>query len=216
MTTLVVYAHPERNACHNALVLDEVLAWLKSKGIRHSLIDLYRDGFDPSLPSAEYKNRKHARLVKKYQKMISGSEKLVFIHPVWWYSQPAILKGFFDRVFTAGFAFSFRKMPGWMKLSAELFKHFMSLGFLYPVFARMLPVKKRLAGRKALVINSFGGNEAGDILFGRTPENSCDRAVLNFCGVSPVLRVNWYNARKPGMPKEIRKRIREKLERLHQ
>ena len=44
-------------------------------------------------------------LVKKYQKYIKESDEIVFIFPIWWNNVPAMLKGFFDKVFIKEFAF---------------------------------------------------------------------------------------------------------------
>ena len=51
------------------------------------------------------------------QKDIFEADHLVIIHPVWWGSMPAIMKGFFDRIFLPGFFF--KKIPNskrWEKL----------------------------------------------------------------------------------------------------
>ena len=44
------------------------------------------------------------------QQAITWAEHLVFVFPMWWGGLPALLKGFFDRVFLPGFAFKYR--PG--------------------------------------------------------------------------------------------------------
>ncbi len=41
------------------------------------------------------------------QRQIRWADHLVFVYPNWWGTMPALLKAFFDRVFTPGFAFSF-------------------------------------------------------------------------------------------------------------
>ena len=41
---------------------------------------------------------------------ITWAEHLTFVYPIWWGAIPALLKGFFDRVFLPGFAFKYR--PG--------------------------------------------------------------------------------------------------------
>jgi NAD(P)H dehydrogenase (quinone) len=60
---------------------------------------------------------KLARLVKprdvlKQQRKVAQAQALVIIAPVWFVGFPAILKGWIERVFTYGFAFSF-KPEGW-------------------------------------------------------------------------------------------------------
>jgi NAD(P)H dehydrogenase (quinone) len=65
------------------------------------------------------------RDVLKQQKKVAEAEALVIIAPVWFVGFPAILKGWIERVFTYGFAFSF-KPEGWqgeMKGRIPLFKH---------------------------------------------------------------------------------------------
>jgi len=53
------------------------------------------------------------------QQKITWADHLVIIHPVWWGSVPAQLKGFFDRVLLPGFAFKYReKGLLWDKLLA--------------------------------------------------------------------------------------------------
>ena len=217
MRALVVYAHPSADKGHNAHVRDKVEGWLKEKGIEYRLIDLYRDGFDPSLPLSEWEDhRQVSEQVRGYQEAVRGSDRLVFIYPVWWYTYPAILKGFFDRVFTPGFAYNMQKVPLWMSLASSIFRWLLSVRTLYPLYSALLPVKQHLRDKKALVINTFGGDEAGFRLYGHAPQYAADRAVLEFCGIYPVYRVHWYNLRKSvsPMPQEIGKRIEDALGRL--
>jgi NAD(P)H dehydrogenase (quinone) len=73
---------------------------------------------------------KLARLFKpkdvvQQQRKIAEAEALVIIAPVWFVGFPAILKGWIERVFTYGFAFSFTP-EGWqgeMGGRVPLFKH---------------------------------------------------------------------------------------------
>ena len=44
-----------------------------------------------------------------YQQRIAAADEIVFVFPIWWYAEPAILKNFLDRHFTAGFAYQFTK-----------------------------------------------------------------------------------------------------------
>ncbi|MCB9362913.1 NAD(P)H-dependent oxidoreductase [Candidatus Woesearchaeota archaeon] len=111
MNTLVIYAHPGLDG-HNSFMLATIRAELDAKKVDYEVIDLYYDNFNPVLSKEEHFSNKHAELpkdVKKYQKRISEARKLIFVYPVWWSGVPAILKGFFDRVFTAGYAFKYDK-----------------------------------------------------------------------------------------------------------
>lgn len=104
----IVLAHPWHGS-YNKAILDRVIEVIETKGESYRLIDLNKDGFDPVLKEEELKlfSRGEAidPLVKNYQEALQNTEKLIFIFPIWWYSGPAILKGFFDKVFLKGFAY---------------------------------------------------------------------------------------------------------------
>ncbi len=217
MRALIVYAHPSAERSHNAILREKVEAWLKANGVEYSLIDLYKDGFDPRLPEREWENpHEPDPKVREYQAAVKAAERLIFIYPVWWYTYPAALKGFFDRVFTPGFAYNMQKVPAWMSAASNVFRWFLSVRTLYPLYSALLPVKQHLRGKKALVINTFGGDEAGFRIYGHAPQYAADRAVLEFCGIRPVYRVNWYNLRKAvaPLPPALEKRMDEALKRL--
>ena len=152
MRVLLVFAHPDKEKSHNAIVLREVRSFLDSRRIQYSVIDLYAEGFDPVMPHEEWDERHLRPDVKKYQEMVRESERLIFIYPVWWYTYPAVLKGFFDRVFTSNFAYNFMKEPAWMNISKRLFKWFLSVRLFYPLIYFFLPVKQHLRGKKAMFL----------------------------------------------------------------
>jgi putative NADPH-quinone reductase len=111
MKILVVYAHPSPESfCHAAL--ERVLAGLARHDHDVELLDLYATGFDPVLGAAEWRDymddpEKTARgLLADHVGMIERAEGLVFVFPTWFFGQPAILKGWFDRVWLPGVAFS--------------------------------------------------------------------------------------------------------------
>lgn len=59
-------------------------------------------------PNLRYGYRKRTNLepdLLEAQRLIQWSEHIVLVHPVWWGSVPALLKGFLDRTFLPGFAF---------------------------------------------------------------------------------------------------------------
>jgi putative NADPH-quinone reductase len=50
--------------------------------------------------------------VLKAQKLISWSEHMVFVYPTWWAGLPALLRLFFEMVFSPGFAFKYHDRMG--------------------------------------------------------------------------------------------------------
>ncbi len=109
MKTLIIYAHPDTGG-HCKAILDDVVSLLKKRSAEFEVIDLYKAGFDPILHEDEHYtagNKKISPAVKELQAKISDSERLIFIFPIWWSGMPAILKGFFDRVFIPFFAFKY-------------------------------------------------------------------------------------------------------------
>jgi NAD(P)H dehydrogenase (quinone) len=104
---LVVFAHPrEDSLCGRAMkrLVD---------GGRGPVVvaDLYRDDFSPVLRQSElatYGQPPVDPVVTKYQRQLADATTATFVFPVWMYGMPAILKGYFDRVWTPGTTFAFR------------------------------------------------------------------------------------------------------------
>jgi NAD(P)H dehydrogenase (quinone) len=111
MKILIVYAHPKTVGFCSA-ILDRILSELKNANILSEVIDLYSINYDPILKSKEHYtsgNKEVSSQNKDFQQKISDCDRLIIIYPVWWNGPPAILKGFFDRVLTPGFAYRFNK-----------------------------------------------------------------------------------------------------------
>lgn len=111
MKILTVLAHPKRNSFTGAL-LDEFTTSAQAAGHLISTVDLYAEGFDPCYNLADVAVYEGDGVVPDeiaaQQKRIMEAEALAFFFPVWWWSMPAILKGWVDRVFTNGFAFTYQ------------------------------------------------------------------------------------------------------------
>lgn len=107
--TTIIFAHPSHDSFNYAEV-KAIEAKLAADGQPYRLIDLYVDGFNPVLSDAEITQQKHSLTddptVMAYQKALASSTMVIFVFPVWWGEMPAIMKGFFDRVMTPGFAYS--------------------------------------------------------------------------------------------------------------
>ena len=109
METLIIYAHPQ-TAGFNSAILSAVKTKLNDRGIAYELIDLYAIGYDPVLKKEEHYTAGNKFISEQnldFQKKIGACRRLIIIYPVWWNSPPAILKGFFDRILTSGFAYRF-------------------------------------------------------------------------------------------------------------
>jgi NAD(P)H dehydrogenase (quinone) len=107
---LIVLAHPNPDSFNHAISMT-VAGRLSKKGFEVKTRDLYRLGFDPTMSLEELKNYENSVFLRPQdilceQEAILWADHLVFVYPTWWWSPPAILKGYFDRVFTPNFAFS--------------------------------------------------------------------------------------------------------------
>ena len=105
---LVVYAHPCEESFASALK-GVVVNTLEGRGWNVDLCDLYAEGFDPVM-SAEERRGYHAipsntLPVQAHVDRLLAASALVFVHPVWNFGPPAILKGYYYRAFVPGISF---------------------------------------------------------------------------------------------------------------
>ena len=111
MNILIIYAHPNPKS-FNAEIFKQVQDNIPKSHTVQTL-DLYAEYFASVLKFNEnHKRRDLAKLeeTKKYRDLITWTDLIIFIFPGWWSGMPAILKGFIDRVFVAGFAYSYKKI----------------------------------------------------------------------------------------------------------
>src|SRR5215471_4963046 len=108
MRVLVIYAHPLADSFAGALHRAVVTA-LERGGHEVDDCDLYAMGFDPVMKPVERRAHNTANpdlsLVEHHVERLRAADALVLCFPVWWYGMPAILKGYFDRVWQPGVAF---------------------------------------------------------------------------------------------------------------
>jgi NAD(P)H dehydrogenase (quinone) len=106
---LVIYAHPLADSFAAALHR-LVVETLQRGGHEVDDCDLYAEGFDPVLTAAERRayNTPAPDLsgVADHVARLKRAETLVLCYPTWWYGLPAILKGYFDRVWAKDVAFT--------------------------------------------------------------------------------------------------------------
>jgi NAD(P)H dehydrogenase (quinone) len=108
MHVLVVYCHPVETSFHAALHA-EVVKNLKAAGHTVDDCDLYAEGFNPVLSREErigyHEVPANQIPLAPYVERLRRAEAIVFCFPTWCFGLPAMLKGFFDRLFMPGVAF---------------------------------------------------------------------------------------------------------------
>lgn len=125
MHILIVYAHPEPDSFNGAMK-DLAVATLTGAGHQVTVSDLYAQKFNPVAGAHDFIARADAaRLdvgteqahaartggfapdVQREIDRLLAAELLILQFPFWWYSVPAILKGWIDRVFAYGVTYDF-------------------------------------------------------------------------------------------------------------
>ncbi len=125
MKSLIVLAHPEKRSfnAQMASIAEQVLSRGEEDSAR--VLDLYGMGFDPVERGEHYANRKdlecfdaqaeqrHAadtdalpQDVRAHLEAVERADLLILQYPLWWYTPPAILKGWLDRVLVYGRAYT--------------------------------------------------------------------------------------------------------------
>ncbi len=124
MKVFIVYAHPSEDS-FTRHVRDSFIKGLVAAGHSYTISDLYKMCFVTDMSEAEYLREANyiAGLpvpddVLAEQQKINASDAIVFIYPVFWTEAPAKLVGWFDRVWTYGFAYGDKSMK---KLDKALF-----------------------------------------------------------------------------------------------
>lgn len=108
MRVLYLYCHPLPESFHGAMMRAATAA-LEGAGHTVDLCDLYAEGFDPVLG---VEGRRHYHDLSRNREGLEGhiarlqaAQGLVVQFPTWSFGPPAMLKGYFDRLFMPGVAF---------------------------------------------------------------------------------------------------------------
>ncbi len=108
MKTGIIIGHPWNESFNHAIAA-KIQAKYNSNNYQYNLIDLYADDFNPVISQNELANFKDGVAldpnVINYHKALNEIEELIIIFPIWWYSMPAFLKGFFDKVMLKNFSY---------------------------------------------------------------------------------------------------------------
>lgn len=116
MNVLVVYCHPSSDS-FTCRVKESFLRGLSQAGHSFEVADLYAMGFETDFSQEEYNREAFYREdldvpedVCEQQEKINNADAIAFIYPVFWTEAPAKLVGWFQRVWTYGFAYGNRRM----------------------------------------------------------------------------------------------------------
>ncbi len=115
MKTLLVVAHPRRTSLTFAAA-EAFARTIEGRNATVEWADLVREGFDPVLrptdePDWNNPAKVYSAQVQAEVARIERNNATVMVFPVWWWSMPAILKGWVDRVWNHGWAYGGRAYP---------------------------------------------------------------------------------------------------------
>jgi NAD(P)H dehydrogenase (quinone) len=163
---LVVHCHPSP-VSFVAAARDRVLAGLQATDAEIRTFDLYAEGFTPEFSAGE----RAAHLapgadptIAEHAEALQWCDTLILVYPTWWAGQPAMLKGWFDRVFVSGVAW-------------EL-----------PDGANRLQPKLRNV-KRIVAVTTHGSPKYINAIEGEGGKRTLTRALRAMC--HPLCRVNW-------------------------
>lgn len=116
MHVFIVYAHPSEDS-FTRVVRDEFIKGLNDAGHTYEISDLYKMKFNTDISEQEYLREAdycvdipNSKDVLEEQNKVNRCDAMVFIYPNFWTEAPAKLVGWFDRVWSFGFAYGERTM----------------------------------------------------------------------------------------------------------
>ncbi len=191
MTTraLVLYAHPCGESFAAAL-RDTVTGALTDRGWEVDLCDLYAERFDPVMGAEErrgyHDTATNTRPVQAHVDRLRAAQALVFVHPVWNFGFPAILKGYTDRVFLPGITFRLEN-------------------------GRVVPAMTHI--RKLASVTTYGASRMRAFLAGDPPRRVVSRAFRHACRPDSFLYMALYdmNRADQGQRADYLARVRQKM-----
>ncbi len=115
MLIQVIHCHPLTDSYNHAL-FRAIVETLAQRGHQVIATDLYREEFDPVMSEAERRSfvdgPYDARAVAAHAEALRRAEGVILCFPHWWFAMPALLKGYFDRVWGPGIAFEHDRQGG--------------------------------------------------------------------------------------------------------
>lgn len=177
---LVIFGHPRTDSLSDALGRAYVEG-ARAAGAQVRCLLLAQMEFDPNVIAGSPRAQRCEDDVRRARRFIRWADHLVFVYPTWWGTVPALLKGFLDRILTAGFAFE--EVEG-------------GTGY-----------EGLLKGKSARLITTMDTPRwVYRWLYGRPGHNAMRHATLGFCGVWPV-RIAAFGPVRSSTPVERRRWI---------
>lgn len=113
MNVFIIYAHPSQKS-FTYQIFSQLQKGVIAGGHRLKVSDLYAMNFQSDMSEAAYNREGFANTnlpipvdVQLEQQKVEWADCICFVYPVWWSDCPAKLKGWFDRVYTVGFAYGY-------------------------------------------------------------------------------------------------------------
>ena len=162
MHVLSVLCHPSTESFSHA-VQAHFGRGVEAAGFTHEAADLYREGFDPVMSERDMQQFQGVEMpvdVRTEQARVERADALCLIFPMWWYGMPAMMKGWLDRVWSAGWAYDWEHDPEGSLLAPR------PLSLLVPT------------GASQALITKYGCEERLDHVW--------RYGVYGYCGVEPI------------------------------
>jgi NAD(P)H dehydrogenase (quinone) len=177
-SVLVVTAHPDQESL-TWQITREVAASVQSEDATSvRVLDLIAEGFNPTFTSADLAAYRGAGAptaeIRRYQEMIDAVDVTVAIFPVYWWSMPALLKGWVDRVFGGTWAYDF---DADLNLQGLLGERGLGLHFV------------------AIAANDEESYERHGYM--QAVRAQIDHGIVEYCGVSPSRSHIFHNSEDP-------------------
>ncbi len=163
---LVVYCHPSAES-FVAAVRDRVTVGLEAAGADVRLTDLHADGFDPLFTAVERANHLSPGTdpsIASYADDLQWCDTLVLVYPTWWSGQPAMLKGWIDRVWVNDVAWT---LPDGAN--------------------RLRPALRNI--RRLVAVTTHGSPKWLNMIEGESGKRTLTRSLRTMC--HPLARTTW-------------------------
>lgn len=171
---LVLYAHPCGESFAAALHR-KVVDTLTGRGWQVDDCDLYAEGFNPVLSPEErrayHDTATNQSPVQSYVDRLQAADALILSFPVWNFGYPAILKGYFDRVFLPGVSFHLKD------------------GGVAPALTNI---------RKLAAVTTYGGTRLRAFLAGDPPRKIVTRSLRFVAQTAPTKYLALYDMNNAG------------------